>query len=310
MKAVHTNHGVISDYLNLEMHDSGHPASLMAMGPAELETAYGTLVPQYQVEDMGRKEHKYILFHSNGALRKVPLQEKQDIKTRYGTMASELLLFYKDGALKRLFPLSGKLSGFWTEEHEYALAEDLTLSLPCGEITAKMICLGFFKSGAIRSVTLWPGETAAVNTVAGPIATRTGISFYDTGAVRSLEPRDPIAIKTPIGIVEAFDNDPDGISGDMNSLCFDPAGNVSALCTTSSQVIVTVDGETKKTYAPEEKESLCSETIKISVPLQIEFFGEKVRFNKNPRDEYDLSACSFEIQAYAADTRIPCYECS
>ncbi len=310
MNAVYTKYGAIKDYLNLEMYGSDQPASLMLTGCAEIETPYGTLRPQYEVEDMGRKEHKCIVFHPNGTVRKVPLQDKQDIETNYGSITSEMLLFYDNGALKKLFPLTGKLSGYWTEEKEYALAEDLNMTLPSGEITAKMISLGFFKSGNIRSLTLWPGESVSMNTAAGNIKIRTGISFYEDGNIRSLEPLFPTPVETSIGTLEAFDNDPDGISGDINSLCFDQSGKVSALCTTSNRVIVTIDSDTQKTYEPMVKESLCSESVKVAVPLNIEFIGDKVRFNKSNHNVYDIAGCSFEIEAYVANLVIPRYECT
>ncbi len=310
MKEVKTKYGVITDYLNLKMHDSSQPAALLVTGRTEFETPYGVLVPQYETEDHGRMEHKLVLFHPNGTAKKVPLQKKQYIETSYGAIGTEMVLFHKDGSLKKLFPLTGKLSGYWSEQNEYALAEDLSLELPAGKITAKIISLGFYPSGNIRSLTLWPGEIISVNTVFGNIETRTGISFYDNGGIKSLEPAMPTAVVTPIGVIQAFDNDPDGISGDLNSLCFDEDDNVAALSSTTSRVIVTIDSETKKTYQPTEKESLCSESVKVAIPLQIEFFDGKVRFNKNPQDEYDTTACSFRIEEYIADLSMPSYECS
>ncbi|MEI6891668.1 MAG: hypothetical protein V5783_05795 [Pontiella sp.] len=310
MKDVNTTYGVLKDYLNLRMHSSDQPASVLITGPTEFETPYGTLIPQYEVEDLGRKEHKYVLFHPNGTVRKVPLQDALDIETKYGTLSAEMVLFYNNGALKKLFPLTGKLSGYWTEKNEYGLAKNLSLALPSGDITAKIISLGFLKSGNIQSITLWPGEIISVQTAAGLIETRTGIAFYENGNVKSLEPLHPTAVKTAIGTVEAFDNDPDGISGDLNSLNFDLEGTISSLYTTSSQVTVTIDSETEKNYQPTEKESLCSESVKVSVPLMIEFLGDQVRFNQSSDDVYDVAACSFKIEKYVADLKIPCYECS
>ncbi|MDF7801118.1 hypothetical protein P4C99_16700 [Pontiellaceae bacterium B1224] len=310
MKEVKTKYGLITDYLNLKMHDSDQPASILLTGHTELETPYGTLIPQYEVEDLGRKEHKYVLFHPNGTVRKVPLQDPQNIETNYGTIVSEMLLFYNDGALKKLFPLTGKLSGYWSEENEVALAEDLSLALPSGNITAKVISLGFFKSGSIRSITLWPGEIVSVNTPAGNIEARTGISFYEDGSIKSLEPALPTTVETLIGTLEAFDNDPDGVSGDINSLNFDPEGNVTSLSTTSSKVIVTIDSDTEKTYRPTEQESLCSAAVKVAVPLIIEFIGDKVRFNQSNTDVYDIADCSFKTEEYVADLSMPCYECA
>jgi hypothetical protein len=310
MQEISTKYGLIKDYLNLKMHSSDHPASILLTGYTEFETPYGTLVPQYEVEDLGRKEHKYILFHSNGTVRKVPLQNPQHIETKYGTIVSEMLLFYNNGTLKKLFPLTGKLSGYWSEGNEAALAEDLSLALPSGDITAKVISLGFFKTGSIRSITLWPGEIISVNTPAGNIEARTGISFYEEGRVKSLEPLLPTPVDTPIGTMEAFDNDPDGVSGDINSLNFDPEGKVTSLYTTSSKVIVTIDSDTEETYRPTEQESLCSSSVKVAVPLKIEFIGDKVRFNQSNTDTYNMTDCSFKIEEYVADLSMPSYECS
>lgn len=310
MNEVQTKYGTIRDYLNLNMHSTGQPASLLLTGYSEFETPYGTLVPQYTVEDQGRKEHQYVLFHSNGTLRKVPLQDATAIKTCYGAIDSEMVLFYDDGSLKKLFQLTGKLSGFWTEEQEFALAKDLTVALPEGEITAKMIGLGFFKSGTIRSITFWPGQVVSVTTPAGTIDVRTGISFYEAGGIRSLEPVRPTSVETVIGTLQAFDNDPDGISGDMNSLCFDSKGSVSALYTTSNRVIVTEGTGEKTVYEPEEKESLCSESVAVAVPLKIEFSAGKVRFTQSAGDEYVVEECLFQIEEYEKALAVPCYECS
>jgi hypothetical protein len=308
MKPINTPFGVIADYINLEMHSATQPFSLLVMGPTELKTQHGTLIPQYYVEDMGRKEHKYLYFHPNGALKKLTLQESQEFKTQYGIIAAEHVLFYKDGTLKKLFPLAGKLSGYWTEEKEYELAEDLTIPLPSGPITAKMINIGFYKSGQIRSVTLWPAETVPLATPIGPIDIRTGIAFHETGEIKSVEPRRPTPVETPIGTIEAFDTDPEGISGDINSLNFGPDGKITSLTTTTSQISITDEQGTKKTYAPTEKESLCSESAMVSVPLQIEFIDGKVRFNKSVQDEYDSSACTFRVEPHKSETIVPTYD--
>ena len=40
---------------------------------------------------------------------------------------AEQVSFYESGALKRIFPLNGTLSGYWTQEDEAKLATPLTL---------------------------------------------------------------------------------------------------------------------------------------------------------------------------------------
>jgi hypothetical protein len=309
MKQLNTKYGVIEKYLNLEMHDAETPASLLFTGRMEMETPCGTLIPLYEVEDMGRQQHRPVLFHSNGTVRRVPLQEPVTVETNYGCFPSELILFYKDGALKKFFPLAGKLSGYWSEENEYGLAAEFKMALPVGEISAKIINMGFYASGVVRSITFWPKETVSVESGKGKVEVRTGIAFHDDGSLRSLEPATPTPVETPIGVLKAFDNDPEGINGDLNSLQFDRAGNICALTTISDQVIVTTASGEQKAYAPTEKASLCSDLVKIAQPLLIEFLEGKVRFNKNPSDEYDIATCSFEIKEYKRETVIPSYDC-
>ena len=48
-------------------------------------------------------------------------------------MDAELVTFHADGSLRRVFPLNGKLSGYWTEADEGALAKAMELSTPLGE---------------------------------------------------------------------------------------------------------------------------------------------------------------------------------
>jgi hypothetical protein len=58
------------------------------------------------------------------------------------------------------------------------------------------------------------------------------------------------------------------------------------------------------------KESLCSEQDTVTVPLQIEFTNEKVRFNKSSSDEYNLWEYSFEVIKYEKKAVNPFYVCN
>ena len=139
---------------------------------------------------------------------------------------------------------------------------------------------------------------------------RIGISFFEDGSVKSAEPAEPCGVKTKIGNIIAFDNDPEGIIGDINSLQFDNEGEVTALSTTYNSVRVRNASGEAVAYAPSEKESLCSEKISITVPLIIEFINGKVRFNQSFSDEYDLEACSFEVVKYEKKVADPFFVCS
>lgn len=310
MEVLKTKYGVVPGALNLEKYASGNPASLIFTERVEIETPVGAIIPQYSVDDHGRRILKPVYFYDNGNIKKVPLQDPACIETKYGKISAELVMFYNDELLKKLFPLNGKLSGYWGEKDEYALAENLELHLPCGTICAKIINICFYKNGNIKSFTLWPRETVGAKTPMGTMRIKVGIAFYEDGAIKSVEPAQPYAVETKIGKISAYDNDPEGIMGDINSLQFDGQGDVTALKTINNVIIVkTASGEEIR-YAPSEKESLCSEKVAVTVPLQIEFINGKVRFNKRVSDEYDFSEYSFEVITYEKKAADPFYVCS
>ncbi len=310
MEAIETKYGAIAGYQNLEKHASGNPASLIFAERVEIETPVGVIVPQYSVDDHGRQVLKPVYFYDNGNLKKAPLQEAAYIETKYGTLSAELVMFYKDESLKKIFPLNGKLSGYWGEKDECKLAEDLELHLPCGPIHAKVINIAFYKNGDAKSITLWSQEIIEAKTPAGTMRARIGIAFYEDGSVKSVEPAEPYVVETEIGNIVAYDNDPEGIMGDINSLNFDGEGKVTSLSTTHNAIIVKTASGEKVVYAPTEKESLCSAQVAVTVPLKIEWINGKIRFNKSLSDEYDLSKYTFDIINHENKAADPCYTCS
>ena len=310
MEALKTQYGTITDYQNLERYDSGNPASLIFTERFELKTPVGNVIPQYLVDDHGRRALKPATFYDNGILKKAPLQEAVLVETKYGKISAELVMFYDDGTLKKLFPLNGKLSGYWGEKDEFALTQDLELTLPCGTIKAKPINLTFYKNGTIKSITLWPQETVEIQTPIGAMRVHVGISFYEDGSVKSVEPVEPHTVETKIGPISAYDNDPEGIIGDINSLQFNEQGEVTALSTTKNAIILKNPAGGQIKYAPSEKESLCSENVSVTIPLQIEFTNEMIRFNHSASEEYNLSECSVEVIGYGQKNLNPFFICN
>lgn len=310
MEVLKTKYGLIPGYLNLEKYASGNPASLFFTERVEIETPVGVIVPQYSVDDHGRRILKPVYFYDNGNIKKAPLQDAADIETKYGKISAELVMFYNNELLKKLFPLNGKLSGYWGEKDEYALSKNLELQLSCGPIRAKIINIAFYKNGNIKSITLWPQEAVEAKTPIGTMRIRVGIAFYEDGSIKSVEPAQPYAVETKIGKISAYDNDPEGIMGDINSLQFDSQGDVTALSTINNVIIVKTASGGEIRYAPSQKKSLCSEQVAITVPLQIEFINGKVRFNKSVSDEYNFSKNSFHVIKYEKKAANPCYVCS
>ena len=61
----------------------------------------------------------------------------------------------------------------------------------------------FYPTGEVKSLTLWSGETVKLTTPAGIFPARAGLRLHRSGALASFEPAMPIAIRTPIGFVQA-----------------------------------------------------------------------------------------------------------
>lgn len=222
------------------LHPDGSPAEVLLEDRVELFTPAGVLVPQYEPEDPRRQRVQPVELHPGGGLKAVSLQERAVIETPVGPMAAERVTFHPGGQLRRVFPLDGKISAYWSVENETALAGPQRMATPIGVVGARIISVHFFPSGALRSVTLWPGERVTITTPQGPASVSVGFSFHESGALRSFEPDAPFEAKTPVGTVLAFDTDPEGgMAADLNSLQFDEAGNVTALTTATDKVVVT-----------------------------------------------------------------------
>lgn len=234
-----------------------------------LVTKYGTLVPQHTAEELRKRDIFPVEYHANGAPKSVPLETQTVIATPVGDIPAELVSFHGNGEINRVFPLNGKLSGYWSEADELTLAPLLTIRTPAGDITAKFISISFHKGGSLRSLTLCPGETAKVMSPLGPIEMRIGISFTLEGHLESLEPANPSSVQTLAGDVIAYDPDVIGVNGDRNSLGFDETGSVCRFTTVTTQVkVVSNDGRTT-TFSPELRESYCSESEREPTPIRI-----------------------------------------
>ena len=283
----------------VEYYGSGAVRSCSPVAECILKTEAGELTPQYSTDDLRRKTVQAVHFYENGNIRSLPLEERTPVFTPAGILPAEMLTFYEGGQVKRVFPLNGKLSGYWTQEDEENLAEPITIDTPVGPITVKVISICFYESGSIRSITLWPGETVTLTTSCGSIKTRTGMSFSPDGKLMSLEPAEPSVVKTRVGNVTAYDPDAVGINGDSNSLVFDAQGNITRLTTTLTSVKATHHTGKEVVFIPEYRDSLCGNGEKEVVPMSIDFEddGMYIHVGNEPAhinyEEYDVNTAPF-----------------
>jgi antitoxin component YwqK of YwqJK toxin-antitoxin module len=294
--------------VNSTFHTNDHIKECTISQYNEIMTPYGILVPQYEEIECRRPNSSSLSFFSNGKLKSISLQKQTTIKTELGHIPAEFITFYDSGELRRIFPLNGKLSAYWEEEDEQKLAHPIDFSFSFGTFAKKIIGIQFYKSGKIKSITFWPGEKYEVTTSQGIIGGRIGIALYESGAIKSFEPKAPTLISTPIGKITAYDINPIGVNGDVNSLCFYEDGNLQSLLTYSTKIEVVDSKGTAKTYEPNRGTAAsCGEFDEV-VPLKIEFSCNKVIFNSE--HEYSISENDFNISKVTYKNASQCASCS
>jgi hypothetical protein len=298
MEGCNTKYGLILGTANEEYYSNGNLMECMLDEYNQLKTRYGHLVPKYGEATIRTKYGKAISFYPSGNLKSIYLEQQTEVMTEVGLIPVELITFYEDGGIHRIFPLNGKLTGYWSEEEEYELAAKISLSVLGTEISTKVISIQFYKSQRIKSITLWRKDDVTINTMYGKITTNIGFSLYETGELESIEPKKAVTIATPIGDIKAHNLNAIGIHADRNSLVFYKDGTIKELVTTTSQIIRTDIHGKKKIYAPRLVPSLVSESQYEIEPIKVCFQENYVTIiEKNQRGEtFCINENSFLVE--------------
>lgn len=292
----------------MDCYPDGTLRSCVVTERNELLTPFGILVPLFRDNEMRRKAGKPITFYSNGCIKNLPLQDQTGIPTQLGILPTENLTFYEDGSLRRVFPLDGKLSGYWTEEDERNLAYEMDFKLSFGRVKSRIIGIQFYPNGSIKSITLWPRELVTVKSPLGHMEVRTGLSFYPGGQLKSLEPARPTPVQTPLGMMYAYDCQAIGLNGDANSLCFSEKGTLLSLLTSTDEIDLTGTTKEKLLFRPGYKPNLLNPEVLDPVPLKVEFIDNKILLYQDGVKEFNLLEHTFIVRHL--DLQIGCSDCS
>lgn len=298
-----TKYGALQGITHAKYHESGNlerctleKPNMIALPP------YGVFIPQYedQYTDEKRKKQlsKSLTFYEDGTIASMVLQDTVPIVTSIGSLPAEMINFHESGTIKRIFPVYGTISAFWTEADEHRASPELTLDLPTGTFEGKIINLSFYPDGAFKSVTLWPSDSLLIQTPVGRIRTRIGFCLYPDGTIKSVEPNSVLEVDTPIGTIPAYDPDALGMDGGSNSLVFALDGSIESLFTSTAQVIVAHGDGEESIHAPALRMGHFADVL-VADPMKIDFSNGTVRFGergrKTPSTEYRISECSFKI---------------
>lgn len=259
-----------------------------------ISTKYGNLVPQYGDPGIRRKQLKSLSFYKSGEIRSISLEQQTEISTSIGIFPAELITFFEKGSIESLFPLNGQISASWSEEEEGTLAQKFHFTFPFGSFKAKIIGLRFYQEGNVRSLILWPNERISIDTAAGKMPVRIGFKLFENGSLESVEPAEPITVKTPIGPVYAFDRNALGIDADKNSLRFDRKGRLISLFTSDIIIIRKSSGE-REIIFPKLRQGLMENEFE-EVPVKLLFNYDTLIIDDGVKaEEYTIAECTFRI---------------
>lgn len=309
MNAIHTN---LKGITIAKTYPSGTLMSCFLNEENILHTPFGDMIPQYRAADQSERQKKYrssIDFFETGQIKSVALDEVTPVHTPLGIINAELVTFYEDGSLNRIFPLNGLVDGYWTELNELAMAEVLELELPIGRFSVKVISLHFYPNASLKSLTVWPGQTFYLQTPLGQLKGRTGFSLYENGALRSYEPSVPTQLATPVGAIKAFDPDIIGMHADQNSVQFSQNGKLLSIKTIHTGICAVNKNGEEYIVEPYEADSLIDPSQKRTFPIKINFTEEAVYIESKsesvfPFSEYQFS--TFDHSQIFTDTCVDC----
>lgn len=281
-----------------------------------LLTHAGELIPAH-TETYRRKNKYSVEYYSNGMIKAVALEKQQEIQTPIGSFPAEVVTFFKTGELKRFYQLDGKISGMWSEKEEKSLAIPFSFDLSFTSFTSLPAGVKFYKSGAIRSITLFQDELVDVSTAYGIIPVRNGFSMFESGKLESTEPSEPIAIQTIIGKIITYDPNAIGINADSNSLEFDVSGRVTAMTTVHNRITVQNENDRIFTFSPREVMNPLDDdsTITDGLIIHFDYDANTVIFTDSKEDTIiSIADCEFVTTAYSGNPCIcspaDCANCS
>ena len=267
---INCKYGVLKGVYNSSYYENGILAQCSVSKKCELSTVYGKMYPTFDVEDDRKRVLHTIEFFENGDLKSISLDFPLTIKNSYGEFSAEKIIFFDSGIVKKIFPLNGKISGYWSEEDEWKLAEKYKFKVGEVEFDNKIMSISFYEDGNVKNVKLWKNESVLIKLGVETIKAIGTISFYKNGSIKSFDPEKELKIITRFGEITCNRKIHENIFGECDSIVFDEMGNIKKIHTLQEIFHLKV-GDAILTIRQNEKTSPCNEFIKIKEPVKIEF---------------------------------------
>lgn len=303
MESFITEYGVLSNLIDHNLHENGALKDCMVKGRNIITTKYGDLIPQYDYIDVRRKYIKSISFFQDGKISRISLNEQTPIETPIGIIGIELMTFYPNGNIDRIFPLNGQLSAYWDEEQEYSLSKNIDFSFPFGDFSSKATGIYFYENGHVKGISLWTNEIIEINTPIGKHSIRSGLSLYENGNIKAFEPSTPLSVPTPIGGILAFDDSGYNIFKECKSVNFNEDTSLKSVMTSKNKITVIDPDKNIHVYEPRCYEDFDEGDLYV-YPLEVSFFNKSVSFND--LDNYVIEECAFIIDELVQRSNLKC----
>ncbi|CDM70244.1 hypothetical protein CM240_3127 [Clostridium bornimense] len=275
-------YGTLNNAVITERYSNGEVESFKVEEENTIHINGHTLIPRYTIEETRTRESPAIRLYKTGEIKSIDLEKSTTISIKDYTFNVEKIVFYKSGAVKKIFPLNGKVSGYWTQDDEYNLAESYKFKFDFTEFSAKLISIKFYDDEKIKSITLWPREKIIIHHNNLIIENRIGFSLYKSGKIMTCEPSKPVYINTPIGKIKAYDINSIGIHGEDNSLKFNEDGTIRALKTSTNTIVVINNNDGRlKVHQPRSVSLYANSDLKELTTVDVEFDNDNVIINKD-----------------------------
>ena len=144
---------------NIELFPDGSIRSGFPQQEYQFDTKYGSFKAQYSNDEARKQTINSLEFFECGSIRKLSLEEQTSVQTKHGEIPAELILFYNSKEIRKIFPLNGRITGYWSEKDEYNLADELEFIIDDIHIKGKFINIEFYENQTLKSLLLWPNET-------------------------------------------------------------------------------------------------------------------------------------------------------
>lgn len=263
---------------NIEIFPDGSVRSGFPKKEYFFNTEYGKFRAQYTNDGARKQTINSLEFFPDGGLRKISLENQENIDTDYGEIPAELVLFYDTKKIRKIFPLNGRITGYWSEKDEYGLAKELEFNVGGREIKGKFINIEFYETGALKSLLLWSSERIQIEIGGKKVKVKNKISFYEDGEIKSVEPSEAFMLDTPIGKVNIVNGFSSGF-GYGSTILFAENGEVKQIQTTSEIFEVLRDKKLVAFIEPELNPSMCNDKVFLPDVIKVEFENKYIAFN-------------------------------